>query len=163
MSASGIQNLGLWNPEYPRLCWALLNPLNYVGGFVSEILPKRNKKESQFQKDHTLEISLFRSSLQARKKFQQLTVFLQLKAGQSVALFISLSIFLSKNNNSHACLRPVADETKLPVAREKNFCCQMAQKLAVSCQKLQSISNLSISAGLHGIYPASRVASIFPR
>ena len=24
------------------------------------------------------------------------------------------------------CLRPVADETKLPVAREKNFCCQMA-------------------------------------
>ena len=48
MSASGIQNLGLWNPEYPRLCWALLNPLNYVGGFVSEILLKRNKKESQF-------------------------------------------------------------------------------------------------------------------
>ena len=101
MSASGIQNLGLWNPEYPRLCWALLNPLNYVGGFVSEILAKRNKKESQFQKDHTLEISLFRSSLQARKKFQQLTVFLQLKAGQSVALFISLSLFLSKNNNFH--------------------------------------------------------------
>ena len=55
------------------------------------------------------------------------------------------------------CLRPVADETKLPDAREKNLWYPgyvsrtMAYKLAVNRQKLQSISNLSISADLHGI------------
>ena len=57
----------------------------------------------------------------------------------------------------NSCLRPVADETKLPDAREKNLWYPgyvsrtMAYKLAVNRQKLQSISNLSISADLHGI------------
>ena len=49
----------------------------------------------------------------------------------------------------NSCLRPVADETKLLVAREKNFWCpgyvsrQMPYKLAANRKTLHSISNLS--------------------